>query len=275
MPPASSDRQLRRRVQSGFLEPIGLHDDLPLPATAAVDSPSSPALVLDVGQPSGSPGPRLRRCTGSTGSRYAAAPPHRAADRNVRRIGVASTPQRLCPRSIAQTFEGLPVTSPARTIVDLASTEPPDAPRGSRRFRQFETGCAPKTCCTGASARSVDQRRFGVPKLLDVLDGREVTRGGQQLARAASSFASLDGSPTAVDLRPNRCSPTWPESSSCASICRFPGTNVVVELLGYRSTDSVPQLVVDAARLNAARARRLRAVPVHLPAAMRRVVHGP
>ena len=90
--------------------------------------------------------------------------------------------------------------------------------------------------------------RFGVPALLDVLSGREVTRGGHSwLEREFLRLVALSGLP-----RPRTQQVLSKAGDRLVRVdCRFPGTPVVVELLGYRFHRSRQQMTRDAQRLNA------------------------
>lgn len=90
--------------------------------------------------------------------------------------------------------------------------------------------------------------RFGTPKLLDVVEGREITRGGHSwLEREFSRLMAADGFPK--PLTQQVLSSTGDRLVRVD--CRFAGTNIVVELLGYRYHRTAAQMRRDAERLNA------------------------
>ena len=171
-----SDRQLRRRVQSGVLQQVGPHAFRIWGAsrTPLVDLTS---LLLDIGEPCAASGPTAAGLHGFDG--FALAPPFHVTvprDRNVRRIGsIVHTTSQFGPLE-RTVVGGLACTSPCRTIIDLA-----------------------RCCSAAALARAIDSAirdrlaseeqlhrriaalrghgRHGIPALLDVLNGNEVTRG--------------------------------------------------------------------------------------------------
>ena len=89
--------------------------------------------------------------------------------------------------------------------------------------------------------------RHGIPNLIDVLDGREATRGGHSwLEREYLRLVGEAGLPTpATQVTPSRAGDRLVRVD-----CRFPDTPVVVELLGYRFHRSKMQMARDAERLN-------------------------
>jgi len=115
-----SDRQLRRRVQSGVLQQVGPHVFRIWGAsrTPLVDLSS---LLLDIGEPCAASGPTAAGLHGFDG--FALAPPFHVTvprDRNVRRIGsIVHTTSQFGPLE-RTVVGGLACTSPCRTIIDLA-----------------------------------------------------------------------------------------------------------------------------------------------------------
>ena len=90
--------------------------------------------------------------------------------------------------------------------------------------------------------------RYGIPKLLAVIEGCEASRGGHSwLERRFLELCAGAGLPT----------PRTQQVLSRARDrlvrvdCRFPGTPVVVELLGYRWHRTPEQLAHDTERMNA------------------------
>lgn len=242
-----TDGQLRRRVQSGVLESVGPN---------AFRSPFAPrgpladlaALILDVGEPVWASGPTAAALHGFDGFRLA--PPFHLMlerNRNVRRIGVVihtTTDLPLIDRARAQ---GLPVLSGARTVIDLCRTAGPEA-----LTRALDSGLRDGRFNENLLHRRIvalrSKGRYGLPKLLDVLAGIEVTRGGHSwLERRYLSLLADAGLP-----RPTTQRVLTKAGDRLVRVdCYFPGTPVVVELLGYRFHASSAQLTRDAARLNA------------------------
>ena len=92
------------------------------------------------------------------------------------------------------------------------------------------------------------QGRFGLPLLHEVLAGHEVTRGGQSwLEREYLRLIAAEGLP-----RPLTQQILSKAADQLVRVdCHFAGTNVVVELLGYRFHRSSGQMSHDAVRMNA------------------------
>jgi hypothetical protein len=242
-----SDDQLRRRVQSGILDQIGPNAfrSAFAPRTELGDLT---ALVLDVGEPVWVTGPTAAALHGFDGYRLKK-PFHLTLERgrNVRRIGViihTTTELPLIDRAHAG---GLPVTSAARTIIELTRTESPGA-----LARSLDSALRDGLMSENLLHRRIcalrGRGRYGVPRLLDVLAGNEVTRGGHSwLERHFLRLLSDAGLP-----RPETQEVLTRAGDRLVRVdCRFPGTNVVVELLGYRFHSSRGQLARDVQRLNA------------------------
>lgn len=143
-------------------------------------------------------------------------------------------------------IDGLPVTTPVRTIIDLSRTEPPKRLTavidGALRDRLITEE---KLLMRIAELRS--QGRYGIPKLLAVIEGSEASRGGHSwLERRYLELAAGAGLPAPetqrhlgrVDGRLIRVD------------CYYPDVDMVVELLGYRWHRSKAQIARDAARVN-------------------------
>lgn len=145
------------------------------------------------------------------------------------------------------TVDGIAVTSPARTIIEIARVA----------GREALARCLDSALRDGRLSEDLMHRRLvalrsrgrhGLPTLLEVLTGRDATRGGHSwlereylrlLASAAlprpttqQVIARTDGRMVRVD-------------------CHFPGTPVVVELLGYTFHRTRAQMTADANRYNA------------------------
>lgn len=242
-----SDAELRRRVQSGFLEQTGPHS-FRFPSTATGPIADLHALVLDIGPPCWVSGPTAAAVHGFDG--YRLRPPFHLTttrDRNVRRLGAVVHSTAVLPAIDRESTGELPVTSPARTIVDLARSEPPER-LAAAVDSALRDGLVSEDLLHRRIAALRTKGRFGTPKLLDVLEGREITRGGHSwLEREFLRVVAGAGLPPPL---------TQQVLSSAGDHlvrvdCRFPGTNLVVELLGYRYHRAVGQMRRDAERLNA------------------------
>jgi hypothetical protein len=97
-----------------------------------------------------------------------------------------------------------------------------------------------------ASLRS--SGRYGIPVLLAVIEGCEASRGGHSwLERRFLELCATAGLP-----RPLTQQVLSRARDRLVRVdCRFPGTPVVVELLGYRWHRTAEQMSRDAIRLNA------------------------
>lgn len=242
-----TDRQLRRRVKSGFLDQIGPHT-FRYPTTATGPLAELRALVLDIGEPCWVAGPTAAALHGFDGFELRR-PLHLTTmrDRNVRRMGVVVHSTGVLPPIDRETVERLPVTSPARTIVDLARLEPPDR-LAAAVDSALRDGLASEDLLHRRLTALRTKGRFGTPALLDVLEGRERTRGGHSwLEREFLRLLGEAGFP-----RPLTQQILSSAGDHLVRVdCRFPGTNIVVELLGYRSHRTMSQMSRDAERLNA------------------------
>jgi very-short-patch-repair endonuclease len=150
--------------------------------------------------------------------------------RNIRRIGViVHTTQRL-DRIDRAMVDGLPVTSAARTLIDLASMTPQDAMTAALDGA-LRDGLVSESFLHARIAQLRGKGRHGVPALLSVIEGAEITRGAhswleRELLRLVAA-AKLPPPLTQQVLgrRGDRL---------IRVDFRWPGTPVVVEVMGYR-----------------------------------------
>jgi hypothetical protein len=166
--------------------------------------------------------------------------------RHVTRIGhVIHTTVDLPKLDRTEAF-GLPVTSATRAIVDVARTE------------SMEHLTATIASATGLGLTSEDflHRRLvalrgsghvGIGRLLDSLRVIETTSGAQSwLERTFLTMLAARGLP-----RPVTQQVLGRRRNTLVRVdCRFPGTPVVVELLGYCFHRTVMQMQTDTERLN-------------------------
>jgi hypothetical protein len=242
-----TDRQLRRRVQSGFLEQVG-PNAFRLPGAPPGVLAELSALLLDIGEPCWAAASTAAALHGFDGFRLRT-PLHVTVPRgrNVRRLGVVVHTACELPPIDREERDGIPVTSPARTIIDLARTEPPE-----RLAAAVDSALRDGLTTEDALHRRIgalrSKGRYGIPALLDVLDGREITRGGHSwLEREFLRLLATAGLP-----RPETQAVLTKAGDHLVRVdCHFPGTNVVIELLGHRYHRTKAQLTRDAERLNA------------------------
>ena len=190
----------------------------------------------------------------------------REAGRGVRRAGHrVHTTTELSPLDIGD-VHGIPVLSPTRTIIDLAV---------DRRRGRLEAAIHSALRDGGTSEDFLFRRigelrssgRYGIPALLAVLEGHELSRGGLTwLEREVRRLLAAAGLPTpqaqvVLGKRDGRLIRVdfW-----------FPGTNVVLEALGYRWHRSTAQMEADARRLNQLQLDGFLVLQVHLPSGRRR-----
>jgi hypothetical protein len=145
------------------------------------------------------------------------------------------------------TVDGLPVTAAARTIIDLARS------LSAERL----SACIDSAIRDGRVSEDMlhrrivalrTQGRYGLPLLAEVLAGYEVSRGGHSwLEREYLRLISGAGLP-----RPTMQQVLCRAGDRLVRVdCHFAGTNVVVELLGYRFHRTRSQMESDAKRANA------------------------
>lgn len=243
-----SSRQLRRRVQSGILTKSGTHV-VRSPFVESTGIADLAAFVLDCGPgalASGLSAAALHEFDG-----VVLEPPFHAViprGRSVERPGHhVHTSIELPPIDRAR-IAGIPVMAAPRTLIDLACLLRPGALSvaldGALRDQRVTE---PQLHGRIAALRS--SGRYGIPKLLDVIEGGEITRGAHSwLERKFLELCAEAGLPrprTQVVLAEAR-------NRIVRVDFEFPGTVVIVEVLGYRHhRGSRAQLARDAERLNA------------------------
>ncbi len=166
--------------------------------------------------------------------------------RHVNRIGhVIHTTIDLDPID-RETCRGLAVTAPARTIIDLIRFEP--ASRVTAAIDSaLRDGLTTETHLHSRIAKLRTKGRHGMPELLRILEGSEITRGGHSwLERRFLELAGEAGLP-----RPDTQQVLTRAGDRLVRVdFRFPNTRVVVEVLGYRFHRTQEQMQRDAERMN-------------------------
>lgn len=204
-------------------------------------------VITSIGQPCWAYGPTAAALLGFDG--FALASPFHVvvpSGRSVSRVGHFVHRCRDIKRLDVAEVAGIPTTSATRTIIDLAASDP-----SKRLSAAIDSALRDRlTSESFLHSRIVELRkqgRTGLPLLLGVLAGNEVTRGGQSwLERRFLELLVLQNLPLPdmqqiVGLR---------KKHLIRVDCRFAGTNVVVELLGYQFHRSPMQMQVDVERMN-------------------------
>jgi hypothetical protein len=242
-----SDRRLRVMVARGAIEPIGPNAFRVAGAPVTARS-ELVGLLLDVAGDVRASGPTAAALHGFDGYRVRA-PFHLtvARGRSLQRVGHVIHTTADLPLIDRSTVDGIATTSPARTLIDLARTESAEQltvalDSGLRDGRFNESHLHRRIVALRTKGR------FGIPKLLAVIDGSEITRGGHSwLEREFLRLIAVAGLPrpeTQVVLSRAR-------DRLVRVDFRFPGTPIVVEVLGYRFHRSPSELRRDAERINA------------------------
>jgi hypothetical protein len=242
-----TEHQLRSSVERHLIEPLGPH------AFRIAGVPSDRrgevmGLLLDVGHGARASGPTAAALHGFDG--YRLRPPfHLTTPRGIQltRPGHRVHTTHDLPLIDRATIDRIAVTSAARTLIDLARTESVEQltiafDSGLRDGKFNESLLHRRIVALRGSGRN------GVRRLLRAIDGAEVVAGGhswleREFLRLVAS-AGLPRPQTQVVLSRAR-------DRLVRVDIRFPGTPVIVELLGYRFHRSPDQLRRDAERLNA------------------------
>ena len=205
------------------------------------------ALIADVGPPCWLSGPTAAALQNFDGLRLA--PPFHLITwrlRNTRRVGVVvHTSDRLdlLDRAVAH---GFPVTAPARTLIDLAAMAPP-AVLTAALDGALRDGLISEDFLHGRIAALRGKGRHGIPALLRVIEGSEITRGAHSwLERELLRVLAVAGValPTPQQVLGRR------GDRLVRVDFRYPGTRLVVEVLGYRWHRTGAQMRSDAERMN-------------------------
>ena len=204
-------------------------------------------LIASVGHPAYTFGPTAAALAPLDG--FVLRPPFHVVtprERNLRRVGHhLHTSQHLDPIDTEERF-GIPVTSPARTLIDLATLCSP------QQLTKALDGALRDLLVTDRFLHERindlrSQGRYGIPKLLGVIEGSEIDRGchswlEREYIRLVIAAGLPAPSPQQVLGRRQR--------SLIRVDFRFPGTPVVAEVLGYRWHRTTAQMSIDAERIN-------------------------
>jgi very-short-patch-repair endonuclease len=206
------------------------------------------ALVADVGAPCWVSGPTVGALHGFDG--FDLHPPFHlvtARDRNVRRIGhVIHTTHEIPLIDRAWKYR-LPVLSVTRALIDLARMVGPEALTVALDSAIRDGGTSEDFLHRRINALRTSGRE-GPCRMLAVLEGNEITRGGQSwLEREVLRLLDGAGLP-----KPSTQVVLGRRGDKLIRVdFHFPGTPIVVEALGYRWHRTGAQMRIDAERANA------------------------
>ncbi len=242
-----SNDQLRRRVQSGILHQIG-PNTYRLPGAPPAARADLRALLLDVGGEAWASGPAAAALHGFDGFTLRA--PFDVTilrGRNVSRVGHrvhTTTRLDLIDRAFV---DDLATLGPVRTLVDLARTCTVEqlvaAVDSGLRDGKYNESLLHRRVIANAG-----KGRAGIPKLLDAIHTLDFGRGGHSwLEREFLRLVADAGLPRPATQQVL----TRAQDRVVRVDFRFPGTNVVVEVLGLRYHRTTEQIARDAARMNA------------------------
>ena len=242
-----SNAQLRSRVSSGSLIQVGT-DTFRLPGAPTNTIDELRALLIDIGGDAWASGPTAAALHGFDG--FSLRSPFDVTimrGRDVQRIGHrvhTTTRLDLIDRAVVGQ---IPVLSGTRTLIDLARTQSVEcltvAFDSGLRDGKFNESLVHRRI---VSLRSTG--RYGIPRLLEAIEGVEAISGGHSwLEREYLRVLGRAGLP-----RPDTQQVLTSANGRLVRVdFRFPGTAVVVEVLGYRFHRTKEQLRRDTERMNA------------------------
>ena len=204
-------------------------------------------LLDDIGEPSWACGPTacaLHRLDGFT-----LRPPFHVLiprGRNVRRIGHVIHTTTDLPVLDHADVRGVRAVSATRALIEVAADLSP-AQLTTALDSALRDGRTSEDFLHRRIGALRSSGRYGTPKLLRVIEGAEITRGGHSwLEREFLRLVHAAGLP-----RPRTQQILGRRGDSLIRVdFRFAGTPVVVEVLGYRWHRSGAQMDIDAQRLN-------------------------
>jgi very-short-patch-repair endonuclease len=206
------------------------------------------ALVLDIGEPCWISGQTAAALWGF--DTFNLGPPFHVTlprERQVHRVGALVHTTDSMPLLDRARLDGLPLMSATRTIVNLARSEPNDR-LTTALDSALRDGLTSEVFMHGRIADLRGSGRYGVPRLLDVIDGAELSRGGHSWLERR--FLELIGIARLPRPRTQQVL-TRTRNRTVRVDCHFEEVPLVVELLGYRWHRTKEQMARDAQRVNA------------------------
>ena len=165
----------------------------------------------------------------------------------MRRSGAIIHTSQSIPLIDRARIDGLPVMSATRAVIDLARTE--SAERLTTALDSaLRNGLTSEEFMHGRIAALRGSGRYGIPRLLDVIDGAELSRGGHSWLERR--FLELIGNAGLPRPRTQQVL-TRTRNRTVRVDCSFVDVPLVVELLGYRWHRTKDQMARDAERINA------------------------
>jgi len=239
--------ELRRRIQSGVLQRVGSHTYRGLFAPTSILGELA-AAVLDCGPGAVASGPSAAALHGFDGFRLRR-PLHVTVPRgrNIQRAALHVHTTSDLPRIDRATVERVSTMSATRTLIDLARFVGP-VQLTAALDSSLRDGRTSEDLLHRRIASLRSSGRYGIPQLLAVIEGCEASRGGHSwLERRFLELCAGASLPKPLTQQVM----SRAQDRLVRVDCRFAGTPVVVELLGYRWHRSAEQMSRDAARLNA------------------------
>ena len=242
-----SAAELRRSVHRGALDRIGVHT---YRSTFVSQSEKADlaALLLDCGAEAFVSGPSAAALHGFDGFRLR--PPFHVMvlrGRNIQRAHHHLHTTLDLPLIDRATVSGLRALSATRTLIDLARFIGPSALTAALDSA-LRDGLTSEEFLHRRIVALRSKGRYGIPKLLAVIEGLDVTRGGHSwLERRFLALCAGSGLPAPATQQVM----SRGRDRLVRVDCRFHGTPVVVELLGYRWHRTKDQMARDAERMNA------------------------
>lgn len=242
-----SKDQVRGRVENGFFERFGANG-LRVAGAPFDLRMQLKHVLLDIGEPVCVAGETAAAIYGFEGFRLAL-PFHvlMLRDRNVKRPGVKTHRTQNLALVDQATFDEFSITTAARTLIDLSRRHPPEALTATLDSA-LSSGLVSESHLHRRIVALRSQGRYGLPQLMEVVSGSEIHRGVESwLEREFLRLIDEAGLP-----RPETQAVLNRAGDQMIRVdCRFPGTPVVVELLGYRWHRTQSQMSSDARRMNA------------------------
>jgi very-short-patch-repair endonuclease len=232
----------RQTVNEGQLD-----NELRRPNLSGVHVAALTALIHDIGEPAWICERTAAALFGMNG--FTLRPPFHVVvprGRDLQRLGHVIHTSTDLPSLDCVRIVGLPVIGPARTLIDLARDH-----TKNQLTRALESAVDAHLVTDDLMHRRIGalrtSGRYGVPKLLTVLEEYELGRGAESwLERQFLLLVARAGLPRPV---PQQVLGRRGDRIIRVDF-RFPGTPVVVETLGYRWHRSGAQMQIDAERMN-------------------------